>query len=196
MYITDLTGLKVGRLTIIDRAENGKYGRPRWNCLCICGNTVVSGGANLKKGLYPEKYAASTHPTISCGCRQKEIARDIFIARNTTHGQSKTPKYLMYISAKRRAIKQGIPFELEFNSFPEIPLKCPVLGLLLKSGIGKPLPNSPSLDKIIPSLGYVEGNIQIISHRANTIKSDASVEEILAVANYVKLHSKLKGTAL
>ena len=38
-------------------------------------------------------------------------------------------------------------------------------------------PASPSLDQIVPGLGYVKGNVQVISHRANTLKSDGTLEE-------------------
>ena len=38
--------------------------------------------------------------------------------------------------------------------------------------------DSPSLDKIIPSLGYVKDNIWVISYRANTIKNNCTFEEI------------------
>ena len=56
-----------------------------------------------------------------------------------------------------------------------------MLGIPLIHG-NKCTDNSPTLDKIIPSLGYVSGNIWIISHRANTIKSDASIDELLILA--------------
>jgi hypothetical protein len=44
---------------------------------------------------------------------------------------------------------------------------------------------SPSLDRIKPELGYVPGNIQVISARANVMKNDATPEELLAFANWV-----------
>lgn len=44
----------------------------------------------------------------------------------------------------------------------------------------------PTLDRIIPNKGYVKGNIQIISQRANVIKNDASAEEIMKVAKYME----------
>jgi hypothetical protein len=67
-----------------------------------------------------------------------------------------------------------------------IPLHCPVLGLPLyrNSGGAAQGPNSPSLDRIDPSLGYVQGNVKVISSRANAIKSNASPEELLRVAAY------------
>jgi hypothetical protein len=48
----------------------------------------------------------------------------------------------------------------------------------IQPGQDKPTDNSPSLDKIIPSLGYVRGNVQVISQRANSIKRDATLAEL------------------
>jgi hypothetical protein len=44
-------------------------------------------------------------------------------------------------------------------------------------------PNSPSFDRINndPAIGYVRGNVNIISQRANQIKSDATAAELQAV---------------
>ena len=59
---------------------------------------------------------------------------------------------------------------------------CPLLGLKLmykpyKQGL-RPPSNYASLDRIDPTKGYIEGNVQILSFRANSIKSDASLEEL------------------
>jgi hypothetical protein len=48
------------------------------------------------------------------------------------------------------------------------------------------LPDSPSLDRVIPELGYVQGNVIWVSHRANSIKQNATAEEILAVGQFYK----------
>jgi hypothetical protein len=48
-----------------------------------------------------------------------------------------------------------------------------------------PRPDAPSLDKIDPKLGYVPGNIQVISHKANAMKWDATREELRAFAKWV-----------
>jgi hypothetical protein len=93
----------------------------------------------------------------------------------------------MVRSAKRRAKVAGVPFSITKDDF-KIPKLCPILGIELKhnsSGNGCAAPHSPSLDRIIPELGYVPGNIQVISHRANTIKNDATPEELMTVALYM-----------
>jgi hypothetical protein len=71
-----------------------------------------------------------------------------------------------------------------------IPAFCPVLGLpLFRNQGGKAQgPNSPTIDRIIPALGYVRGNVRVISSRANSIKSDSTPEELLRVAAYMQEH--------
>jgi hypothetical protein len=84
-------------------------------------------------------------------------------------------------SARRRAKLNGLPFNLELEDI-EIPVLCPVLGIPMK----KRTRYAPSLDKIIPSLGYVKGNIQVVSRQANTMKNNATPEELLAFSRHWK----------
>lgn len=60
-----------------------------------------------------------------------------------------------------------------------IPEFCPLLGIpLFRGSRGIHCPNSPSLDKLVPALGYVPGNVLVISYRANSIKQDATLQEL------------------
>ena len=36
--VIDLTGKTFGKLTVLSRAENDKYGKAQWLCQCQCGN--------------------------------------------------------------------------------------------------------------------------------------------------------------
>ncbi len=70
-----------------------------------------------------------------------------------------------------------------------MPEVCPVLGIPLFVRDGKVGPNSPSLDKIVPELGYVTGNVKVISNLANNIKQDVTDPQVLRrVADYVEAH--------
>ena len=83
----------------------------------------------------------------------------------------------MLSDAHRRAKRDGVPFALQLQDI-QIPAHCPLLGVELKVGVGKRTDNSPTLDKIIRARGYVCGNVMVVSHRANRIKSDATLEEL------------------
>lgn len=91
-------------------------------------------------------------------------------------------------SIKRRAVKNNIPFDITIDDLLPFPEVCPVLNIPLSYTInkGRATANSPSIDRIIPKLGYVKGNVHIISNRANIIKHNASIEELVMLANYFK----------
>lgn len=94
---------------------------------------------------------------------------------------------------KSAAKKKGLNFELTRKDIV-IPAKCPLLGITLVSGFGtgRPNDNSPSLDRINNELGYISGNVWIISHKANRIKNNATLEEVETVlSNWKKfLHDR------
>ena len=100
----------------------------------------------------------------------------------------------MFWSVKSRAKTLGIPFDLDISDC-QIPEYCAVLGFKLESNVGgkKPKDNSPSLDRLIPALGYVKGNTRVISHRANHIKNNGTIDELRAGGNdsLEKIFSKL-----
>jgi len=90
--------------------------------------------------------------------------------------------------AKQRAKKKGLPFNIT-PSDVVVPDKCPLLGIELKrSRVNRgPSDNSPTLDRINPSEGYVRGNVWVISGKANRIKTDASIDEIRSLVRNLDL---------
>ena len=100
-------------------------------------------------------------------------------------------KHSMLKSAKKRAELNRIPYSLTVKDII-IPSHCPVLGIPLVMDNKKIKFNSPSLDRIVPELGYVPSNIAIISMRANVIKSDATHQEIRLVADWLEKQITLK----
>lgn len=94
------------------------------------------------------------------------------------------PEWYLWDKARRRAIKEGMDFNLILEDVV-IPPRCPVLGHPLKPLSGNPL-TSPSLDRVDNTKGYVKGNVAVISHRANTIKGDASYLELVQVCEWLR----------
>ena len=88
----------------------------------------------------------------------------------------------MFRRCRQRAKEKNIPFDLTPEDIV-IPDVCPILGIPL---IFRSNGNSPSIDRLIPHLGYTKGNISIISQRANTIKSFGTEEEHRKIANWIK----------
>ena len=100
------------------------------------------------------------------------------------------PEWYMHNKAKRRALDRQIDFNIEVKDIV-MPVNCPVFKKYKlkkeyseKSG---PKPWSPSLDRIDNSKGYVKGNIQVISNKANTMKGNATPEELLQFAFWIIL---------
>lgn len=97
------------------------------------------------------------------------------------------PKLRMFTLAKHRAKRDGIPFDLTMEDF-EIPTHCPVFGFPLvhgRGGMGRNRPDSPTLDKIIPALGYIKGNVAVISNKANRMKNDGTSADLRIIADWI-----------
>ena len=87
--------------------------------------------------------------------------------------------------AKRRAKKHSLAFNISYSDI-SIPLFCPVFNTPLSFGTRTNKNNSPSLDRIDNSKGYIVGNICIISYRANAIKNSATLEELYLILKYME----------
>ena len=149
-----------GKRTVIKitskRRPTDKANKRYYTVRCECGNVT-------------EVNLPTLRASKSCGCAK------------VTHGRSQTPEYHLFHSAKRRAKEQNVPFEITLDDI-FIPERCPLLDIPLKVGQGCCNDNSPTLDKLVPTKGYVRGNILVISDKANRIKSNATVGEIIQLA--------------
>lgn len=106
---------------------------------------------------------------------------------NNKHKLNKISKEMMLLkNARVRAKQKQIPFDIILEDII-IPEYCPVFPTIkLDKENTETQDNSPSLDRIIPKLGYVKGNICVISHRANSVKSYGTAEEHDQVAEYIR----------
>lgn len=95
------------------------------------------------------------------------------------------PRRYLLKHARERAKSHGIPYALTAADIV-IPNFCPVLGIPLTVGEGRPHDGSPTVDRFIPELGYVRGNVTVISMFANRIKNNATPEQILLLAEWIK----------
>lgn len=121
------------------------------------------------------------------------------------HRRQQEPDRELWRRAKKRAVERGLPFDLPVAEVI-IPHSCPALGIELRIGQGRSL-NSPSLDRIEPQLGYVSGNVRVISDKANRLKGNRDLTmiieraaratgwekaEFLMIAEYVRRELLLK----
>lgn len=93
--------------------------------------------------------------------------------------------------AKRRAKKNNLPYDIPRNWIVEqLEKGCPIFKVPFEISDGRPGPHSASLDKFTPHLGYVMGNVYVISHLANLIKTYATTEQVLKVAKWMQRVTK------
>lgn len=92
----------------------------------------------------------------------------------------------MLWNAKKRAKEKNIIFSISEDDII-LPEFCPFLGIkLTTSNIrGTSRRDVASLDRIDPTKGYVKGNVEVISHLANSMKNNASPEDLLSFAREI-----------
>ena len=92
-------------------------------------------------------------------------------------------------TAKYNSKEKNIIFNINEKDIEELwpeDNKCPALGVDFILGVKGGSDHSPSLDRIVPKLGYVKGNLQIISFLANKIMNNATPEQVIQVGEYFK----------
>ena len=103
-----------------------------------------------------------------------------------------------YNNAKHRAIRENVPFSLTLQDLIEIATdQCPILHTPFvwgTSGLGKGKMrlDSPTLDRILPELGYIKGNVAFLSYRANRIKDNGTMQEHYDIADWIWNHTHAK----
>lgn len=135
----------------------------------------------VSKARYREKYKA----IIKEKAAKKYLENKGIISEKGKAKRRINPSNELLKKAKQRAKKNGLTFDLTLEDIT-VPNKCPILGLNLEVGDGKLHDCSPTIDRIDTSLGYLKNNIQVISHKANRMKSDASVSELKLFAKWVR----------
>ena len=92
----------------------------------------------------------------------------------------------LYNQIKNGAKKRGITFNLTLSDLNDLsfPITCPVLGIPLTFNTGEPKDDSYSVDRIDSSKGYEAGNVVIVSTRANTLKSNATLQEMQMLVEF------------
>ena len=94
------------------------------------------------------------------------------------------PVLSVWFRIKERAFRKNIDFNIEVSDLV-IPDVCPVLKIKLERGKEGKQANSPSVDRIDNTKGYLKGNVQVISDLANSMKRDATPEQLLLFADWV-----------
>jgi hypothetical protein len=95
----------------------------------------------------------------------------------------------MLYGAERRADRRGTPFDLDLSDI-QIPARCPIDGEPIVRGDGVATNRSPSLDCLDPALGYVKGNVSVISLLWNRRKDDMTPDDLRLLLRYMTRQSE------
>ena len=158
-------GDKFNMLTVI-KFDRQKDNRKRKVCVCKC-----ECGGEIRR----EPSDLFHNKVKSCGCIRKKAG-----------GLSHTIEYRMWKSAKDRSEKKGWDFNLLYEDII-IPKMCPLLNIPIKiHSTREHHSDAPSLDRIDSKKGYIKENVWVISHRANQIKNDATIDELEKITYNLK----------
>ena len=162
----------------------------------------------LEEGLDFREISAKlgvTHQAISQYCRRKQLKKKPKPEESPSNLQARKNAFALgpelYIPAaeKFRRKKQNVlsgrngtkyEWNIEFEDI-EWPRYCPILGLelLYLSPWDRKQEASVSFDRIDNTKGYVKGNVQIVSWRANRIKNDGTTEEHRLIYEHMFEHN-------
>lgn len=149
----ELVGMTFNRLAVIEASPIPNQQQRYWLCKCSCGKETVVGTRELTKDR-----------TKSCGCLIAEKARATCIARNTSHGESKTQLYILWwammsrcynknVKAYPRYGGRGITVSEAWHDFAQF-----------KTDMGEK-PKGLSLDRLDNNLGYSASNCRWVTYK-------------------------------
>ena len=161
-----VVGETFSKLTVLKQETQGKH--LMVYVRCECGTEKWSRHASVVK----------KKDVKSCGCWKN----------NWDRKRGWDDRSAMWSRAKYRAAHKGREFTITKEDIV-IPERCPLLGipLVCHRGKGSQQGNSPSLDRIDPTKGYIKGNVWVISNRANTLKNDATLTELKTLVENLEM---------
>ncbi len=141
---------------------NNKYGKNGLTNQCKQCMTVYRNSKKEYNRQYMENRRKNDNETIK---------------ENRRKSYHRNPKNKLYQSAKNRAKRNNIPFNITIDDII-IPERCPLLNVEFISGTKGNYQYTYSLDRIDNEKGYIKGNIQVITNKANSMKNCATLDEL------------------
>ena len=111
-------------------------------------------------------------------------------------------KIILLKKVQKRAIADNIEFDLLPDEVPERRMFCPVFTEMpldyrvVGDGSGTCRDNVISVDRIDSNLGYVPGNIEIMSWRANSMKNKFSYDDHYKLVKHGIRTNRIIGTTI
>ena len=168
--LSHVIGKRFGKLVISERVDNkGSYSA--WKCICDCGNIKIAKLRSLRNG-----------DCVSCGCKRKSRYEEI---PGSYFGAMKQ-------RARKKNVECNISKEYMWNLFLTQNRRCSLSGMdIIFDRDYRHGKQTASLDRINPSLGYVEGNVRWVHKKINQIRMDMDDEEFLTLCRKVIEHATM-----
>lgn len=165
--VEDLSGIRFGKLTPLNRSRIGPMGKTWWHCVCECGNEHVVLAQHLKSG-----------KVSSCGCAIKEIV----IARNkgwlrdlaNTRGKNGllAKRNRLFYSYAKSSVYRNIEFLLTREEWDDL-VDSPCYYC---TDISKPF---GGIDRVDNTIGYVLENCVPCCKTCNLMKRVSTKDEFI-----------------
>jgi len=184
----DMTGQKVGRLTVLEYAET-RNKAAQWFCQCDCGNIVIVSRAALLSTFEGRKCG-----TRSCGCSRRTGSGSRVYYKLKNHTTFDTAKNMAFGGYKKAAKKRDFEFLLSEKEFHLlVQQNCHYCGLppqMVKNGTAQHSTNIPykhnGIDRKDNSIGYTPGNslpcCSVCNHAKHTMGYDDFLQWVSRVA--------------
>lgn len=184
VYNNDITGQRFIRLLVVEQLKERKHGSVMYRCMCDCGNELSI-----------RRDALTSGNTRSCGCLQKEVAKEMGRSMRTRFlGEGEAAFLSLYRSYKKGAVSRGYDFELDITMFRELTSRhcfyCgipPIQEFKSLSKTGSYIYNG--IDRIDNSIGYTIGNCVPCCKSCNYLKGSRNRSEFLELVRRIYEYS-------
>lgn len=127
---------------------------------------------------------ASGHPHLCKPCSSE------YVKKSQNKARRENPFLFVHRKKASTCNRSGIAYTLDETYLKDLwdeqGGKCAALGIPLEFG-GSRRDNTASIDRIVPQLGYTQGNVRWLSWLANRIKNNCTDPEVFrSIADYVE----------
>lgn len=170
-----LSGSIYGDYTVLDEETRRRGNSILFPVVCKCGKLAYCTKQELESG--------KRNRCDACGKKKRFGERVDDISINFFHNYKR--------SATKRGIEFTITLEYIANLYKEQDGKCAVSGVSIDIK-GTPWKGQTgSLDRIDPTKGYIEGNVQWVHKQINELKWDLQPEEFYSIVKQIYEYNKL-----
>lgn len=129
------------------------------------------------------QYCSPCHSASSYASRKRTDRTRLALVQRRQREAPKNRAYTLWNSARNRAARRGITFSLSRDTVEQWLARgvCAVTGLAFDMALGtsRQATLAPSLDRIDPTKGYVDGNVQCVCWLYNRAKGAGTYDDVM-----------------